>query len=203
MNAHFDADRMLTRRLLRGEERAFEELFDEYFPRLLRFARVRLGDDEQAAAEVVQAALCKAVDRLATYRGEAPLFTWLCTICRREIVDSHRARRRAGERLLEDGAAVRAALEGLAAAAADDPEQGLRRRELVRLVHAALDQLPARYGEALELRYLDGLSVAEIAARLKVGYKAAESVLSRARTAFRAGFEEVAVAVAADREAGA
>ena len=50
---------------------------------------------------------------------------------------------------------------------------------------ATLDALPGRYGEALEWKYIDGLSVREIAARLELGEKATESLLTRARESFR------------------
>ena len=76
----------------------------------------------------------------------------------------------------------------LATLAADDPETGFERQELSRLVQVTLDHLPRRYGDALEWKYLDGLPVEEIASRLGVGYKAAESLLARARQAFREGF---------------
>jgi DNA-directed RNA polymerase specialized sigma24 family protein len=56
------------------------------------------------------------------------------------------------------------------------------------LVRLTLDQLPARYGDALEWKYVEGLSVKEIAVRLGVGPKAAESLLTRARQAFRDAF---------------
>ena len=45
--------------------------------------------------------------------------------------------------------------------------------------------MPKHYGDILEWKYVDGLSVADIAARLGVGPKAAESLLTRARNAFR------------------
>ncbi len=54
-----------------------------------------------------------------------------------------------------------------------------------------LDYLPDRYGDALEWKYIQELSVQEIAARLKVSPKAAESLLSRAREAFRDAFAAV------------
>ena len=73
-------------------------------------------------------------------------------------------------------------------ALADRPEAALRRNETSRLVQLVLDRLPGHYGDALEWKYIDGLSVAEIAERLNVGAKAAESMLTRARTAFRDAF---------------
>jgi len=55
-----------------------------------------------------------------------------------------------------------------------------------------LDRLPPRYAAALEWKYIDGLPVNEIAARLELTSKAAESMLTRAREAFREGFSILA-----------
>jgi RNA polymerase sigma-70 factor (ECF subfamily) len=184
-------DLALARRLTAGDESAFDEFFTEYFPRLYRFARARLESDD-AAEDVVQAAMIKALRSVHTYRGEAALFTWLCAVCRREIGTWLERANRAPVSLLEDHAELRAALETLADSAATDPEGELRRKELSRLVQATLDHLPGRYGEALEWRYIEGATVAEVADRLGVGYKAAESLLARARQAFRDGFALVA-----------
>jgi RNA polymerase sigma-70 factor (ECF subfamily) len=183
-------DTTLVRRLLAGDETAFDEFFADYFPRVYRFAVARLDGDGAAAEDVAQATLSKGLDRLRTYRGEAALLTWLCSICRREIAASRaRAGRAAEVPLLEDAPATRAALEVLAASSNADPDSQLRRRELTRLVQATLDHLPGHYGDALEWRYAEGLSVEEIAAKLGIGYKAAESLLSRARRAFKESFE--------------
>jgi RNA polymerase sigma-70 factor (ECF subfamily) len=179
----------LARRVLAGDETAFDEFFDRYFPRLYRFAVVRLGGQEDESEEIVQRVLIRALDRLQTYRGEAALFTWLCTLCRREIaVFCERRGRRREVSLFDDRPELRAALDALAAGADDDPEATVRRRELSGLVQQTLDHLPGRYGDVLEWKYIDGLSVEEIAGRLGLGYKAAESLLTRARTAFKDGF---------------
>lgn len=181
-----DDGRALVRRMLAGQESAFEEFFGGYFPPLYRFALARLRDGD-AAEEVVQAALCRALARLETYRGEAALSTWLYTFCRHEISAHYERQARTPERidLIEELPEVRAAIESLAAAADGDPEALLQHEEVRRLVQVALDQLPRRYGDALEWKYIDGLSVREIADRLSVSAKAAESLLTRARVAFR------------------
>jgi RNA polymerase sigma-70 factor (ECF subfamily) len=183
----------LARRLAAGEEDGFDVFFAEYFPRVYRFARVRLGGDEDAAEEVAQTTLIAALAKVHTYRGEAALFTWLCTICRHEIVRwFERTGRHVHVSLASDAADVRAVLDAIAALSGDDPEQEYRRGELSRLVHVALDHLPSRYRDALVWKYLEGRPVEEIAARLGLGYKAAESHLTRSRQAFREAFALVA-----------
>ena len=84
------------------------------------------------------------------------------------------------------------ALDAAARLASADIEDETGRRELERLVQVTLDQLPAQYGRVLEWKYLQGLTVDEISHRLDVGYKAAESLLTRARQAFREAFSLVA-----------
>lgn len=183
-------DRALVKRLIKGDQNAFEEFFDAYFPRLYRFALARLGGDEGAAEEVAQATLCKVIGKLTTYRGEAALFTWLCTFCRHEISAFCRQLQREPSRvaLIEEVPEIRAALESLMVTDEGDPEGILRRQEIAHFVQVTLDHLPPRYGDALEWKYIHGLSVREIAELLGVGSKAAESLLSRARAAFRDGF---------------
>lgn len=185
-------DRTLVARVLNGDETAFDTFINEYYPRLFRFALPRLGGDREAAQDVVQGVFGKVITKLSSYRGEAALFTWLCSFCRFEIATYWRGAQRRGREveLAEDAPAVRAALESLAMNQ-EGPGAELERRELARLVRVVLDHLPLRYGRALEWKYLQGLPVNEIARRLGSSPKAAESVLTRARRAFRDGFVEL------------
>ena len=185
-------DRFLAARMMRGDEAAFTEFFDSHFPPLFRFALPRVNNDSDAAEEVVQATLCRAMRKLSTYRGEASLLTWLCTFCRHEISAWFEKKRKVPPMLdlSEDLPEIRSALESLAAGIAK-PDEELRQREVARMVQLVLDRLPGRYGDALEWKYIDGLSVNEIADRLSIAPKAAESILTRARAAFRDGFTAV------------
>ena len=180
-------DRALVRGMLAADERAFEEFFDAYFQRLFRFARVRVEDDN-TAEDIVQTTLVTAVRKIDTWRGEAALFTWLCTLCRRTIAQHwERTERRPHMLPLDDDPDVRVQLEALAVDV-DRPDRSLERRDVARLVQLTLDALPGRYGDVLEWKYIQGLAVVEIAARLDSTPKAVESMLTRARAAFREGF---------------
>lgn len=182
-------DRRLVQRMRAGDEAAFEEFFDSYFQAVYRFALARLGQETELAKEIAQATICKAIEKLASYRGEAALFSWLCSICRFEISGHFKRERRAPPQadLLEESGALREILESLPASL-DDPESGLLRREVARLVHEAVDHLPPHYSQVLEWKYSDGLPVKEMAERLGMTPKAVESLLTRARLAFRDQF---------------
>ena len=197
-------DKALADRLLAGDEAAYRELFAVQVPRLFRIAMARLRGDEDAAEDIVQATLLKAMPKLATYRGEASLLTWLGTFCLREIAAHHRRRQRAPRRVLlaEDAPEVAAALE-LLEAAGDGPEQAALKGEVAGLVQATLDRLPPHYGDVLEWKYHQGLSVKEIAARLQTGPTAVQSLLARARAAFREGFAGVGASAGVARFGGA
>lgn len=179
-------DKRTAKRILLGDERALEAFLDEHFARLYRFAIARLGDDPEAAKEVVQASLVKALRKMVSYRAEAAMFTWLCAICRNEISDwCHRhGRYREHIVLVEDLPEVAGAIDSWQAPREDQPDQQYQRAEAVRLIQVALDRLPARYGDVLEWKYVEGHTVKEISGRLGIGTEATQSLLARAKRAF-------------------
>lgn len=189
-----DNDQQLIARMLTGEQRAFDDFFNAYADRLFRFALPRVNEDAALAEDVVQQTLCRAIDKLNQFRGEAALFTWLCRICRNTIVDGFRAKDRPrGVALpLDDSDEVRLALESIAALPGTDPADIALSDELTGIVRTVLDYLPRQYGNILEWKYIHGESVREIADRLGTTSKAVESALNRARIAFREGIEAVA-----------
>ena len=74
----------------------------------------------------------------------------------------------------------------------ETPDLAYERKELGLAVRIALDHLPLHYVAALEWKYMSGLAVKEIAGRLAMTPKATESLLTRARQAFRDAFTELA-----------
>ncbi|NIL95136.1 MAG: sigma-70 family RNA polymerase sigma factor [Woeseiaceae bacterium] len=177
-------DKRLVKQLLAGDQKAFDRFFEENFARLYRFAIARLSDDPEAAREVVQIALTRAVRKLHTFRAESALFTWLCAICRNEISDwlARQGRYREHIVLVEDLPEVQAAVDSIQAP--DSPERHYQRVEVLRLIQVALDRLPAKYGDVLEWKYVEGHSVKEISERLGIGPEATQSLLARAKRAF-------------------
>ncbi len=188
-------DKAFTDRLLSGDEAAYDELFRVHAQKLYRFALARTADPA-TAEDLVQTSLAKAIPKLADFRGEASLLTWLCSFCRFEIMALRRKQsRRATEvELPDDLPEVARALELAGTPAAETPEVHLQNKELAHMVRTLLDRLPGRYGDVLEWKYQEGLSVAEIGERLGLTRTAAQSMLARARQSFREGVSELAAA---------
>jgi RNA polymerase sigma-70 factor (ECF subfamily) len=185
-------DRSLAAKVAAGDQAAFDAFFKEYFPRLFRFTLTRVDSNEELAEEIVQRTMCIVVRKIGSFRGEALLFTWLCQICRNEANAVFRQRKieMREDVPIEDHPGVQAALESVVA---DDgrPESAMRREEIANFVRVTLEHLPSKYAQALELKYVQGYSVKEIATSLNVGEKAAESILTRSRAAFKERFRAI------------
>lgn len=179
----------LVQRMLKGDERAMEAFGDTYFPPLYRYAVGRLSGNGELARDIVQTTVVKALRRLRSFRGEAPLISWLRACCRNEIAMYFR--HAAIVPMLTENDDAAPVLEAVPnPPQVDQPERSLLRQESAQLVHETLDSLPPQYAQVLELKYLERLPVKEIASRLALGPKAAESMLTRARGAFRRRFEQ-------------
>jgi RNA polymerase sigma-70 factor (ECF subfamily) len=155
----------------------FRAWYDEALPRVYRYLLTRCGDQE-LAEEVTQEAFVEAIRSRRKFRGQSDPVTWVIAIGRNRLVDHIRHDRRSATRNLRliD---TRRDLESSAWRTSDDREA----------IDQALTTLLPDQRLALTLRYLDQLPVREIASLLHRSESATESVLSRAREAFRHAYE--------------
>src|SRR3990170_7961418 len=170
-------ERELVKRLLRGSRRSLRTYYTQYSPRLLAFigSRVQSGEDGE---EILHDTLLSSLDSLAIFTGRSSLFTWLCGIARHEIADYYRR-----QKIRSVVFSRLPFIEGFVSRALE-PSAAMMREEYERGVKVALGRLMPHYREILVLKYMDGMSVKEIAKRLGMSVKACESALTRARRAF-------------------
>jgi RNA polymerase sigma factor (sigma-70 family) len=102
---------------------------------------------------------------------------WLRTVAGRRVQDHFRAVSRV-RHLIEEAA-------GMSLAGEVDPAKHIEVEETRAEVRQVMDQLSDQHRVALEWKYLDKLSVREIADRWATTEKSAESILFRARREFR------------------
>lgn len=157
--------RQTVERARDGDEAAWQELFDEHYPRLFKFFRSRVENDvtaEDLAAET----FTEAVRGLSRFQWRnRPFGAWLFGIGRNRLRMYYRSRR------------VHAEL----------PEEiGYARDEYVEVdVRDALDRLDPDHRLAIELRYLIGLNGQEAAAAMDRSHGAFRALLHRATVAFK------------------
>lgn len=153
-------------------------------PGLLRYART-LTRDPHRAEDLVQETLARALERGASFRGDAAVGTWLRRILHNLAVDEGRRRREvaAGDLLGEpgddDGVAVDAtwADDAYTVDAATVVERAETRAEL----EDALARLPVIYRAAVVLHDGEGLTSSEVAEVHGIGLPAAKQRLRRGR----------------------
>lgn len=181
-----EADLELVARMREGDRSAFETFVAAYAPRLAAFVSRRASLDPAGIEDMVQTSLIKAIRGLASFRGEAALYTWLCTICRNELAAQRRkaARQPIHESADAEGAARDRLLE-LCAPSDQEPANELELASQRGSVVKTLNSMPERYARVLEWKYGDGFSVEEIAGLLGITSIAAQSLLARARREFK------------------
>jgi len=167
-----------------GDLSAWRALYDRHLPTLWRYVYAWTGGDYPLAEDVVSEtvlALVAAIGNLDPEGGS--LNGWLARVARNKLHDHRRKENRA----------VRAAVTvGHRDRSVDfEPAAALEEAETRAQVLAVMAQLGDEDRLALECKYLEGLSVREIASRLGRTEKAAESILLRARRSFRRLFERV------------
>jgi RNA polymerase sigma-70 factor (ECF subfamily) len=154
-------DQAVLARMARGEGEAVAELYDRHARPIYSLALRILGDVTEAE-DVVQEVFSQAwrqASRYSTSRGAVA--AWLLNLARSRAIDRLRAKRARPAGVVDDRAA------GQIADAAPPVDSQVLSSEQVARVRAALDELPLLQRAAIELAYYEGLSHAEIAARLE------------------------------------
>lgn len=167
----------VTLRGLLADEAAFDAWYRDAMPRVYAYLCSRCGGDAALAEDLTQLAFTELVRRPDRWRGESDLVTWVISIARNKLVDHYRRRHRDVRRQAHLLERLPPVADPVALAEAD---LGIR---------AALDALPPDQRLALVLRAADGLSVREVAVVLRRSTDATDSLIRRARSAFRAAWK--------------
>lgn len=158
----------------RGDERAARELYDRNVDRVYRLCYRMAGDDD-LAREFTQETFIRAFERLAQFRGDAALSTWLHSIATSVVLNGLRKVKRVRTREVAMDAAVPAA-RSPARRAEPDLKERLR---------AAIDGLPDIYRLVFVMHDVEGYTHQEIGDSLDVATGTSKARLSRARRMLR------------------
>lgn len=164
-----------------ADDVAFRAWFERCMPRVYAYLLSRSGSRE-IAEDLTQEVFLDAVRRPGTFDGRGDSLAWLLGSARNHLADHvrhHYRDRDRHERLVRE---IR--LDDMPSAA----WQAADRRDAIR---TALDALPLLQRAAMTFRFLDDLTIKEIAHRLDRSEDAVESLLRRARESFERRYREV------------
>lgn len=189
----------LVERAIAGEPLALDRLLLDSYGKLLARVEEKLPRELKsvvAAEDVIQDVFATAFRSIGTFRpdGTDAFYRWLTAIADNRVIDVVRAQnaaKRGGGRASagQEKSSI-AALIDLVAADDRSPSRSAGGHEAAAAVQVALAGLKGEYREALSLRYLEGLSVEETAARLGKTEAAVHKLCSRGLQALRESMGE-------------
>jgi RNA polymerase sigma-70 factor, ECF subfamily len=163
----------LVSRVLAGDPEAERELYDANVDRVYRLVYRMVGDRE-LAADYTQDTFIRTYDRLATFRGDSALSTWITAIAISVVYNGQRKVTRQWNREVELDHAEPVA--GTARTA--DPDLKARLAE-------AIDGLPEGYRTVFLMHDVEGYTHTEIGSALGIQEGTSKAQLSRARARLR------------------
>jgi RNA polymerase sigma-70 factor, ECF subfamily len=170
----------LISRVRAGEPAAERALYDAHVDRVYRLA-FRLAGDAELARDFTQETFIRAFERLATFRGESRLSTWLHAIATTVALNGLRKVKRFRTR--ETGLEAADGVAGGTRTAEPDLKSRLR---------DAIDALPPKYRTVVVMHDMEGYTHEEIAAALDVEVGTSKAQLSRARAKLRESLADFA-----------
>lgn len=179
-------DAELASLVQRGEREAFRHIVQRYGRHLYRIARGVFNDDADAE-DLVQDTFVRAYRNFATFRGDAPLRTWLTSI----LLNAARSQLRQRHRMVGLDQIDLSVLDPYwtvqshAVTGGGDPAALAAHAEIRQLLQGAIDELPSAYRSVYLLREVEEFSVEATAERLAIKPQTVKTRLHRARRLLR------------------
>jgi len=157
---------------------AFEAWYGRTAPRVRAYLHTRCGDDAVLAEELLQETVIAAIDRRSRFDGRSDVVAWMCGIARHKLADHFRRLEREERRRIQ--------LE-IREIEFERTDRGVELDERTAIVDA-IASLPAAQRAVLIFAVLDDRPIAEVARLIGRSRSATESLLHRARVAFKTAY---------------
>ena len=170
------------KRVLKGENGAVVAFYKSYSPKIIRYLSKKLPGYEDAQ-ELTNDVFLEAIDSLSMLREEENISAWLYKIAHNKMVDFYR-KKKIRYILLSQAPYLQ-----IVANEINQPEFQFEKNKIRDRIELALQNLSQKYRKILTLHYEEKISVKKIAEILHLSFKAAESLLFRARQRFKLAYE--------------
>jgi RNA polymerase sigma-70 factor, ECF subfamily len=167
--------------ILKGDEKSLRIFYRHYKRSLLTYIGARIADPHDVE-EILQDTLFNTIEGLRDFAFRCSLFTFICSIANHKIIDFYR-KKKVKSIIFSRAFSLEQMLSTLFG-----PEDDLDEALLKQKIEATFSKIPPNYRKILKFKYVYGYSVEEIAGKLAISFKSAESHLFRARKAFVAAY---------------
>jgi RNA polymerase sigma-70 factor, ECF subfamily len=175
-------DEDLARRVQDGDSTALKQLMEQNYRCCLRIA-MRMMRNREDAEDQVHTAMLAAIERIHQFRHTSQFSSWLIQILVNECRMRFRERQR--WKMFDPGGEVEWAAAAGNRGRVASAEKELMEQDLLCSIRHHMGRLPAVYREVLFLRYVEQLSVTEVANRLGVTVPTVKSRVFRAHNELR------------------
>lgn len=158
------------------QQQRFQAMYEASLPMVFGFLVVRVGGDRELAEDLTAETFAIAVTHFRKGKADEVTTPWLRTVAKRRLIDHWRRQHTA-----------KSNRQHLLEVDLTQPGDALGDRQIVM---AALRSLSKDQQAALVLQHIEGYTVSEVAETIGRSEKATESLLGRARQAFRKSYEE-------------
>ena len=163
--------------ILRGNESVLRLFYKHFQYPLYSYIKKKI-DGNQDVEEIMQDTLVATIEGLRDFSFRCSLFTYICSIANHKVIDFYR-KKKIKNIVFSKIAQVEPLISTLFG-----PEELLEDELLRQKIKQTFRNIAPNYSLILKLKYIYGYSVGEIADKLSISFKSAESQLFRARKAF-------------------
>ncbi len=185
------SDHDLVAAVRRGEDRAFEQLFERYQRRIAAYV-YGMVNDHGRAEDITQEIFISALRRMRETERPIAFKPWIYEIAKNACIDQFRRSRRTEEISYDAEEGLGAADYGRLAQRGPSPDAAMDQKQALHDLCGAFGGLSETHHQILVLRELEGLSYREIGERLGMSRPSVESTLFRARRRLSEEYDELA-----------
>jgi len=170
-------EKKLLEKIVNRDEKSLLLVYKKYQPSIFNFVKSQISN-YQTAEELTQDIFLDFIEALRDFRFQSSLKTFIFSIARHKVIDQIRKKKIKNILFSHLPSFI---VEGLKVVLIDEE---IDKKELQEKIAKIINSLPNDYQLILRLKYIEGVKIKEISEKLKMNFKATESLLFRARKSF-------------------
>lgn len=170
-------EKILLEKIVDRDEKALFYVYKKYQPSIFNFVKSQISN-YQTAEELTQDIFLDFIEALRNFRFQSSIKTFLFSIAKHKVIDQIRKKKIKNILFSRLPSFI---VESLKVVFIDEE---IDKKELKQKIAKTISSLPNDYQLVLRLKYIEEIKMKEIAKKLKLNFKATESLLFRARKSF-------------------